>query len=101
MATPVIIPAGRRSCEENRLRRAWASAHYSKERQPANYLRLLIAAFNTPRTVYRSAAVRDLATGNAERIERGIYWLEWEMARYKRDQALLHETMPLLHPKAA
>jgi hypothetical protein len=101
MATVTILPAGRRSCEENRLRRAWASIRYSKEHQPANYLRLLIAAFNTPRTVYRSAAERDLATGNAERIERGIYWLEWEMARYKRDQAQLQEAMPLLYPKAA
>jgi hypothetical protein len=101
MATPRILPAGRRSCEENRLRRAWASAHHSKERQPANYLRLLIAAFNTPRTVYRDAAVRDLATGNAERIERGIYWLEYELARYRRDRALLHAAMPLLYPKVA
>jgi len=68
MAMPTILPAGRRSCEENRARRAWASAH---GRQPATLrqtLRQLLPVLTSPRPVYGHIARRALASGDAEKM---------------------------------
>jgi len=98
MATPIILPAGRRSCDENLRRRMWASAYY---RQPVNRLRYLLTVLDSPRAVYRRIGERALATNDAREMAEACATLEMEIDLCKRDRAKLHALMPLLYPKAA
>jgi hypothetical protein len=101
MATPKLLPGGRRSCAENYARRAWASAH---GRRPSTLLHTagnLLLVLNTPRTFYASYLRRAMQSGDAERMLRALQAGCTEIARYRHELDKLHDAMPLLYPKSA
>lgn len=100
MATPRILPAGRRSCAENYARRAWASTH---GRRPSTLLVTagnLLLVLNTPRTFYGSYLRRAMQSGDAARILDALLAGCAEIARYRKALGELHVAIPLLYPEA-
>jgi len=92
------LPAGRRSCEESRARRAWASAH---GRQPATLrqtLRNLLPVLNSPRPVYGHIARRALASGDPEKMLAAITTVCTEIDYCRTDRA---KFIAYWHRKAA
>ena len=99
MATPRILPAGRRSCAENYARRAWASAH---GRRPSTLIVTagnLLPVLHTPRTFYASYLRRAMRSGDAVRILDALKASCAEIARYRNELGKLHKAMPLLYPQ--
>jgi len=98
MATPRILPAGRRSCAENYARRAWASAH---GRRPSTLLHTagnLLLVLNTPRTFYASYLRRAMQSGDAAKMLDALQAGCTEIARYRNELGKLHNAYPLLYP---
>ena len=100
MATPRILPAGRRSCAENYARRAWAIAH---GRRPSTLMVTagnLMPVLNTPRTFYASYLRRAMQSGDAANMLDALQAGITEIARYRKALNELHVAIPLLYPQS-
>jgi HEAT repeat protein len=102
MATPIITAAGKRTCEENRARRAWASAYH---REPPK-LKLVLAdllpqLLTSPRPVYRRIALTALGQHDREKLLQAIKTVLIEIDYCRASAEKLHKTYPMLYPKPA
>lgn len=90
MPQPLTPPARQRTCEENRARRAWASAH---GRRPAILLQTLsnlLPVLQSPRPVYARIARNALRSGNVEAMLNAVDTVCTEIAYCRRERAKLY-----------
>lgn len=90
-----------RTGAEQRIARAWASAH---DRQPANYLRLLVDVLReigTERKVYYREAARALESQSITAIEQATANVKGEINRRRAALALVRQHSPNLYRNAA